>query len=252
MPKLSIINASGIASNFASTELAFNLGFDEASGTAVYDKSQSNRHFTIQGANFTRSIGVNGNGGSSISQTKTGTSYIQANSSATGDVTTGNFSLATWIKPYWTTPVPLNDYILASKYSDIWFPYFEFGIEDNFWFLYTDFYTGGSNDTVFCQEVHNMSEGALVHIAFTVQRNQNGLTTRFYKNGSLHNSDTATGADPGDYRTKSLSTNQPFNLFRFRQSSTTQYGHHYIDDLWFFNNKLLSAEEVWDLYKVMA
>jgi hypothetical protein len=256
--------------SYTGTQLAFHLPFDEPTGINIRDDGPENRNFTLEGylaretgpylypglygytGPYTFTGASQCTGLSIGGQGLTGTAYIQANSSTTGDVSTGDFCLACWIAPRWSIQTALlNNYNICSKYPDEFFPYFEFGLEDDTWYCYTDFFTNGHFDGLFTQNTHTLRENSWMHIAFTVRREPSGILTKFYMNGILHNSSMARGPHP-PYNTKSLSNDGKFKIFKVQEHDVLEFGHHLITDFWFFNNYLLSDSEVYNLYKVLG
>lgn len=257
--------------SYTPDQLAFHLSFNEPTGMQVYDDSPAGRNFRIAGSDLNRVTGpylYEGLWGYTGPYTFTGpdqctglaiggqdiynTSYIRGETGTTGDVTTGDFSLALWISPQWdASRVLLNNYNICSKYPEEFFPYFEIGLENDHWYCYVDFHTHGQYDTLFTQGTHTLHEQSWMHIAFTIERTTTGIVTKFYQNGLHHNSDVARGANP-PYTTRSLSNNGPFRIFKVQENDMVEYGHHVLTDFWFFNNYLLNDTEVYSLYKVLG
>lgn len=258
--------------SFSTDQLAFHLPFSEPTGVHVHDDSPAGRNLTIVGPDLSRYTGPflytglpgytgpypftgpNQCTGLSIGgQGLTGASFIQGDTGTYGDVFTGDFSLACWIRPRWGAHgAVLNNYNICSKYPEVYYyPYFEIGLEDDHWYCMVDFRTGNQSDFLVAQGTHNLTEDSWAHIAITVKRLAEGISAKFYINGVLHNGDVGMGPN-APYNTKSLSNDGRFKIFKVEESHIAEYGHHILTDLWFFHNHLLTDSEVVGLFRVLG
>jgi len=233
---------------YPTDQLAFHYGFNET-GINIYDSSPASRDAFIAETGIERVSSFTGIAGLSVSNTDlTSIGYITGATGSYGDVDRGSFSLSVWVYTKWTDCK--DNTIICSKASDFYMPYFEFGIENDKWYCYCDYFSNNKTDIVYTQNTHDMVESRWYHITITVERKEYGNLARFYKNGVFYNHDIGRGSNP-PYIARSLSNNGLFSVFKSFGANSINSGHFKLDDLWFFNNRLLSDADVQDLFKAM-
>jgi hypothetical protein len=240
---------------------SFYLGFDEQGGSVAYDGSSFGNDFLLIGIDFRRRVLPNGNGGYSIGQNARGISYLKALESGiapenvwedkeqpVGDVTTNDYSLSLWVSPLWSEIPGPDDGIICSKCSPYYRTFFQFFLDRYKWSAHA-LYSNG--DYLTNGNTHDLLEGEWSHIVFTVNRTPGGHLVKYYKNGVFINQNFRR-TSLGNPKKLSLSNSGVFEIFRSVTAMGNDHlGHHTVDDLYFFSDKLLSPEEALNLYEAM-